>query len=211
MSGTVVLVHGLWLNRMAMLPLSRAFGQAGLASICFEYDGRRGGLDAHADALRGAIGAAAASAPGAVHVAGHSLGGLVALRALEKGLDLIRGGRVLLLGSPLAGSLAARQFARHAFGRWMLGASLELWRAGSCARVAPGLQVGVIAGTRAFGLGPLFTALPGVSDGVVRVEETQIAGLADHIVLNVSHTAMLISDEVARQGVAFLRGGRFLR
>jgi hypothetical protein len=53
--------------------------------------------------------------------------------------------------------------------------------------------------------------LPAPSDGVVSVEETRIAGMRDHIVLDVSHTGMLLSGAVARQICAFLRDGRFAR
>ena len=46
----------------------------------------------------------------------------------------------------------------------------------------------VIAGTRpSIGLGRLLGRLPGVNDGVVRVEETEIEGMADRVLLPVGH------------------------
>ncbi len=51
----------------------------------------------------------------------------------------------------------------------------------------------------------------GSRDGMVTVQETQIQGLRDHIVLPVSHTGMLISSRVARQAVSFLKTGQFVR
>ncbi len=47
------------------------------------------------------------------------------------------------------------------------------------------------------------------SDGTILVEETQIDGAADRVVLRVSHTGMLFSAAVAQGGGAFLRTGRF--
>jgi hypothetical protein len=67
----------------------------------------------------------------------------------------------------------------------------------------------VIAGDLGFGLGRLVGTLGGASDGTVLVEETQIAGVADRVVLRVSHTGMLFSATVAQQAGAFLRTGRF--
>jgi hypothetical protein len=60
-------------------------------------------------------------------------------------------------------------------------------------------------------LGQFFVSLDGPNDGVARVEETRLPGMADHLVLPVSHTGMLFSAEVARQSAAFLRHGRFAR
>jgi hypothetical protein len=57
----------------------------------------------------------------------------------------------------------------------------------------------------------MFMDVPEPSDGVVTVEETRLPGLSDHLVLPVSHSGMLISQEVARQTAAFLRDGRFER
>ncbi|MCX7961889.1 MAG: hypothetical protein N2653_09995, partial [Burkholderiales bacterium] len=63
----------------------------------------------------------------------------------------------------------------------------------------------------ALGLGRIVAGLPGPSDGVVRVEETEVEGAADRIVLAVSHSTMLVSARVAREAAAFLATGRFLR
>jgi hypothetical protein len=51
--------------------------------------------------------------------------------------------------------------------------------------------------------------LPGTNDGVVRLEETEVAGMRDHIVLPLSHSGMLVSARVARQVAAFLDSGAF--
>ena len=61
------------------------------------------------------------------------------------------------------------------------------------------------------GLGRLVTTLDADHDGTVLVEETKLPGAKDHIVLNISHTAMLFSPEVAQQSVAFLKNGTFVR
>jgi len=41
------------------------------------------------------------------------------------------------------------------------------------------------------------------------VEETELPGTADRVVLRVSHTGMLFSAAVTRAAAAFLRSGQF--
>ncbi|HZP89005.1 MAG TPA: hypothetical protein VFB54_19495, partial [Burkholderiales bacterium] len=71
------------------------------------------------------------------------------------------------------------------------------------------VEVGVIAGTRRFGLGCVFVTLQGPNDGVVTVEETRLPGLTDHLVMPVTHSGMIVSARVARQVGVFLKTGRF--
>ena len=49
----------------------------------------------------------------------------------------------------------------------------------------------------------------GPNDGTICVEETELPGAADRIVLPVSHTGILFSAEAARQTASFLATGRF--
>jgi hypothetical protein len=72
-------------------------------------------------------------------------------------------------------------------------------------------DVGVIAGTRGLGFGRVITAFDGDSDGTVTVAETCLPGVADHLLLPVTHTSMVFSPEVARRTAAFLKHGRFSR
>ncbi len=118
---------------------------------------------------------------GPVSLVGHSLGGLVVLEALRQAPELDVP-RVVCLGSPLCGS----ETARH--GR---------------------AQVGLVAGSVPHGLGALMGALHGDSDGTVALAETRLPGLADHCVVPVSHSGLVLSPEVAALVAAFLRDGRF--
>jgi pimeloyl-ACP methyl ester carboxylesterase len=169
--------------------------------------GRARPVEAHAERL-----ARFARALGPAHFVGHSLGGLVVLQALaaEPGLAA---GHVVLLGTPANGCLAGRRLARHRLGRWFLGETGPSWeerrgesRARRWERREP---LGVLAGTVALGLGRLFGALPGPNDGVVRVEETTVAGMRERVALPLGHSQMLFSARVAALVESFLREGRF--
>ena len=199
----VILAHGLWVPGFAMQPLALRLERAGYRCHTFSYGGRACPLEAHAERL-----ARMSRQLGPAHFAGHSLGGLVLLEALGSDAS-IAAGCVVLLGTPARGCYSARRFARHAAGRWLLGESETLWQEGRSARWTRPEPLGVIAGSLPLGLGRMTGRLPGLNDGVVRVEETAIEGMTDRVVLHVSHSAMLVSARVAEQIAGFLAHGRF--
>ncbi len=146
---------------------------------------------------------------GPVHLVGHSLGGLVILEAFGAPGELPQG-RVVLLGSPVQGSRAARAVAAWSLGPHLLGrlAAAELTRREP--RTWRGeRELGIIAGSRSAGMGRLFANLPAPNDGTVSVDETRITGAKEHIVHDVSHTGMLMSTVVADSLVKFLNSGSF--
>lgn len=199
----VILAHGLWVPGLVMHPLASRLERAGFRCHSFAYAGRARPLEAHAERL-----ARLARQLGPAHFLGHSLGGLVVLEALQSD-PAIAVGRVLLLGTPAQGCLSGRWLARHAAGRWLLGESERLWREAPAARWTRSEPLGVIAGTTPFGLGRMVGRLPGPNDGVVCVEETAVAGMAERAVLPVSHSAMLVSARVAENVARFFAEGRF--
>lgn len=199
----VILAHGLWVPGVLMRPLARRLEGAGFRCHTFAYLGTAHTMEAHIERL-----ARFAHDLGPAHFVGHSMGGLVVLEALARHADLAAG-RVVLLGTSARGNFAGRRLARHAAGRWMLGASAPLWGERE-ARWARAERLGVIAGTRPFGLGVLLGRLEGPNDGVVSVEETSVEGMSERITLPVGHSQMLVSATVAAQVAAFLADGKFI-
>lgn len=204
----VILAHGLWVPGVVMKPLAVRLARAGFFCHTFSYMGAARPLEAHAERL-----ARMARDIGPAHFVGHSLGGLVVMEALKRHPEAAVG-RVVLLGTPARGCYAGRRIARFRVGRWLLGQSEELWSerhsgSGREARWNRSEALGVIAGSLPFGLGRVFGPLPGVNDGVVRLEETAVDGMADRVVLPIGHSAMLISARVAAHVAAFLANGKF--
>jgi pimeloyl-ACP methyl ester carboxylesterase len=188
-------------------PLAWRLRARGYDVTSFSYRSVRHTLEESGARLRAFIRARGARR---AHLVGHSLGGLVVLRALAQQPDLPVG-RVVLLGSPATGSAAVDQLLPSTRGRMLVGAALPAWKREWGEDVVRWYEVGAIAGTRRLGIGMLVVRLDGVNDGVVRVEETRLPGMKDHLVLPVTHSQMLVSGPVVAQIDAFLRGGRFVR
>lgn len=200
MSSRVLLLHGLWMPRASMRWHAHRLRAAGYRPHLFGYATVAGGFRA---ALPGLL----AQLQEPTDIVAHSLGGLVAVRALQAHPDLpVR--RIVCLGSPLCGSAAAGGMARMPLGARSLGRSSVLLRRG-CRPWTGSAQLGMIAGDAPLGLGRFFGRFTGPSDGTVAVAETRLDGLADHLVLPVSHSGMLLSPEVSRQVLHFLADGRF--
>ena len=183
----------------AMGLIARRVREAGFNTVVFDYASLQQGADRSAEPLAETLVTLSGEH---VHLVGHSLGGLVALLATERSS---RPGRTVCLGSPLLGSEAARRVAGVA--SWTLGESAERLCAGLPAWAGK-REVGVIAGRMPFGLAQMLGGFADDSDGTVRVAETRLPGITEHLVLPASHTGLVFSTPVADAVVRFLQGGR---
>lgn len=199
----VVFVHGLWMNGLELTWLRRQVEKRGYGTAQFEYRTVRRSVEENADRLHDFIIRQAAES---IHVVGYSLGGLVTLNLFDR-YDDIPPGRIVLMGSPVRGSQAARRVRELGWDSALLGRSglaeqKELQWDGR-------RDLGIIAGTMRFGLGRLFNRLPKPHDGTVAVEETEIPGAADRLLLPVTHATMMFSTKVAEAIGGFLAKGKF--
>lgn len=203
---TVVLLPGLWVNARILGLMRRRIARCGYRAVSFPYASMRATLDENADRLAAYCEALSCER---FHLVGHSLGGLVVLHALERAA-LPRLGRIVLLGTPFAGSYAARRLAALPGGRMLLGRSMPQWLDGPRPQAGDRCEIGVIAGDLGIGLGrAIAPGLAKPNDGVVSLSETAVPGMRERIVLHVSHTAMMFAASVPRQICAFIGNGRF--
>lgn len=204
MNGEVILVHGLWMPRVAMTLLATRLGRAGYRVHSFGYRGRAP-LASNVERLACFAREHFDGRP--AHFVGHSLGGVLVYDTLSHNPEL-SSGHVVLLGAPVGGCHAGRRLGSRALGRWLLGACAARWQQHE-ARWPRGEPLGVIAGTLPLGLGRLLGALPGDNDGVVCVEETRIEGMSDRALVREPHSLLTVSSRVAALTAQFLRAGRF--
>jgi pimeloyl-ACP methyl ester carboxylesterase len=204
----IVYVHGLWFTGREGFLLRRRLGRAlGAETRAFGYPSVNAPLAANAAALGRYLSGIRADA---LHLVGHSLGGVVIVRLFEDP-PALPPGRVVVMGSPLNGSGAARGFARLPGGRSLMGRSMHDVLYSAPRAWGPERELGVIAGAQPLGLGRLVARLEQPNDGTVTVAETQLPGTTDRILMPVNHSRMIFSEPVARQVAAFLRDGRFSR
>jgi 8-oxo-dGTP pyrophosphatase MutT (NUDIX family) len=205
---SVVVAHGLWMPGVETLLLRRRLDAVGFRSQLFRYRTVSDDLDENAAALARCV----ERTPGdTVHVVGHSLGGVVAVYMLQTRRPA-RAGRVVCLGSPLRGTHSGMRLARFRWGAGLTGRSIgDLLARGGLEPWSGTTDLGVIAGDLPLGFGLLLGPLPKPHDGVVAVEETRLEGATDHLVVSLSHLALVLSRRVAAETAHFLRHGRFER
>jgi len=205
-AGTVILIHGLWMNGLVLLPHQRWLRAQGFAVCRFSYPSWRGGLADNVRLLSSFIN----ETPGSViHLVAHSMGGLVALKMLSQEPDT-RIRRVVLLGTPYAGCHCGITLAAQPVLNVLVGRTFEDWFSLPRPALHPAVEIGVIAGIRPIGFGRLIPGLARPNDGLVAVDETRIAAAKDSIALNVSHSGMLVSRACAGKITNFLRTGSFI-
>jgi pimeloyl-ACP methyl ester carboxylesterase len=213
----VVYVHGLWLNGWESLLLRRRLaGELNCEALSFSYSSMGVNLRENAQSLTGFLMRIRADT---VHLVGHSMGGLMILEVFERGYAFAHGpvrgsvlppGRIVLLGAPVRGSLAARNLAQLPLGRRILGLTAQEVLLPQRERNWPGTrELGVIAGNLPVGFGRFMGPFAAASDGTVLVEETHLSGAKDSLIARTTHSGMVYSPLIARQVASFLRDGRF--
>lgn len=203
MADRVVLVHGLWLNGPSMAPLGWRLAREGYAISRFSYWSVLRGLDHNVGRL---IAFCRKFESDRIFLVGHSLGGVLILAAIARGL---KAHRAVVMGIPYNGSVSADGLGRIAIGRKIIGRTLSDWLRRDKAPYRGEAQIGVLSGDRSIGFGKLISPLPLPNDGVVCLEETKVPGATDSVVLPVFHTAMPFSPLSASAVATFLRTGKF--
>ncbi|VAX06443.1 hypothetical protein MNBD_GAMMA26-219 [hydrothermal vent metagenome] len=202
----VVLIHGIWMTGLEMFLLRHCLLSAGYSVSYFQYPSLGSPPGDNAAALADFIHDQEADT---IHLVAHSLGGIVLMHLFNQSSDLPPG-RVVLLGSPVHGSMVAHRITKlPGLGR-LLGHSVDQGLTGGAPEWVGGRDLGVIAGTLNMGVGWLVGGVERPNDGTVSVVETQLPGATDSCTQCVSHFGLLFSRKTAKAVIQFLQRGQFV-
>ncbi len=201
---SVVVVHGLWMKGFEMFLLQWRLRRAGYRVYRFSYRSVARDLIENARQLNIFLQQVEGEK---VHFVAHSLGGLVVRRLLHDFPEQ-RPGYIVTLGSPHSGSYVADRLSRMGWFRRLLGYSFPTLT-GQLFPWHGERPLGSIAGDLSIGIGQVVRSLPCPNDGTVSVDETQLVGMSDHVVVHASHMALLFSRSAAEQTLHFLYYGNF--
>lgn len=210
-----ILIHGLHLSPWYMKPLEKKLINLGLSTHRYGYRSLMQPIAVHSENLHQYL-SQTHDVNRPINLVGHSLGGLV-IRHFLANYPVWQIHRCVTLGTPHCGSQVAHyanKYLKPFVNQSYLGA-LD----GTCPQLPNGIELGIIAGNRPFGLGlPLLmlhkrlhrlSTLDAQHDGTVFVSETTLQNAKDYLLLPVSHTGLLTDLTVAHQTAYFLNHGKF--
>ena len=155
MRETVVLVHGIWMNGIEFCRLRRKLTRAGYECHTFKYN--VWGKSLAETAVRLHEFAETIDAP-IVHFVGHSLGGIILMHLFDQ-FPFAKEGRIVLLASPVNGSVVAKRLNHTSITRWTLGQGMEQGLGGDVPAWHGWRDIGTISGAFPLGVGLLVGGL----------------------------------------------------
>ena len=207
----VVLLHGMARSDSSMNKMQEKLQKSGYSVVNFDYPSTQYNIE---NIARNYLPKAVAQCNQniTINFVTHSLGGIV-LRQYLSDTELQLLGRVVMLGPPNKGSEVVDKLKNIPGFELINGPSgLELGTDKTSVPNSLGpvtYPVGIIAGSST--VNPILSLmLPNPDDGKVSAESTKVKGMADHIIMPVSHTFMMRNNEVIRQVTTFLKTGKFL-
>jgi len=207
----VVLLHGLGRTTKSMEYMKTRLTIEGYKVVNFSYPSRQEKIETLVAILHKELQACCLEKNTRLHFVTHSLGGILvrAYLSQNKPENL---GRVVMLSPPNKGSDVVDYFEEYSLFKYFFGpaaAELGTGRDSFPNRLGPAdFEVGIITGSRT--IDPISSwIIDGDDDGKVSIEQAKLEGMADFMVVQVSHAYIMTSPYVVNEVIYFLQNGRF--
>ncbi len=209
----VILLHGLGRTSASMNKLENVLETNGYFVANIDYQSRKQSIEILAkQTVTEGVRLCQNNKSSPINVVTHSLGGILVRQYLMTN-KIPKLNHVVMLGPPNQGSEVVDQLRNIPGYKQIIGpAGMQL---GTSKLDLPrklgsvDFKLGIIAGTTS--ISPILSLmLPNPDDGKVSVASTRVNGMADFIMLPVSHTFMMNNANVIKQVMAFLSGGAFM-
>ena len=200
---SVVLLHGMGRTRASMAALASRFERAGYVAHNYAYSQRTSSLDELSDELHQFINERVSTSR--YHLVGHSLGNIIIRNGFKRKYreGLIR---IVMIAPPNRPAELAQFFEGNIVYRWITGDSGQKLADPAFyeSLPVPSVAFGIIAGSKGHRIG-----FEEPNDGVIKVETTKLFGASDWIVLDHTHTFIMIAPDTFEYCRRFLETGSF--
>jgi pimeloyl-ACP methyl ester carboxylesterase len=206
----VILLHGLARTNNSMNRLAKHLSDQGYQVVNIDYPSRKYQLAELAGIVRKEV-ISKTTGANKIHFITHSMGGII-VRFMQKHDPLPNLGRVVMLSPPNRGSEVVDFLSDLWFFESINGPAGKQLGTGEnsiCRALGKAnFELGVITGDRSINwINSLI--IPGKDDGKVSIERAKVEGMADFLVVHVSHPFIMNDKIVMAQCIHFLRNGHF--
>ena len=206
----VILLHGLARTSNSMSRIEEVLADHGYQVLNIDYPSRKHQISELADIIRNEVVSKTRNVE-KIHFITHSMGGVI-LRCIQRNHPLPNLGRVVMLSPPNQGSEVVDALGKlwlFEFINGPAGKQLGTDRNGIFSQLGKvNFELGVITGDRSINwINSLL--IPGRDDGKVSVESAMVEGMADFLVVHVSHPFIMKDRRVITKCLHYLQNGSF--
>jgi len=198
----IILVHGLWMKGPELFYIRYKLWRQGYKVYQFHYASLFKTAEENATKLYQFV--STIDEP-VIHFVAHSLGGIV-VNHLFQHHEIKQTGKVVMIATPLNGSVVAAYLNKKKYLKYLLGKSVVNGLLGDAPNWSNKREVCVVAGTKGIGIGNLLanSVLQVPNDGTVNLHETQLENANESHEVPRSHFLLLVSNKVVKIIVKFL-------